>query len=87
MLLLPSFLPSTQQLHLVGNDVRGVMRHAVLFVLSVAQAPLNVDSRSLADVLVHYFRQAVKNVEAAAAGYRFDKQNEEMLLDQEPAEA
>ena len=34
-----------------------------------------------------YFRQAVKNVEAAANGYRFDKQNEEMLLDQEPVEA
>lgn len=29
-----------------------------------------------------YFRQAVKNVEAAAAGYRFDKQNEDLLLDE-----
>ena len=32
-----------------------------------------------------YFRQAVKNVEAAAAGYRFDKQNTELLLDAEDA--
>ena len=31
-----------------------------------------------------YFRQAVKNVEAAAQGYRFDKQNDELLLDAEP---
>ncbi len=30
-----------------------------------------------------YFRQAVKNVEAAAAGYRFDVQNTELQLDQE----
>lgn len=30
-----------------------------------------------------YFRQAVKNVEAAAAGYRFDKQNSEMALEEE----
>ncbi|MCY1234734.1 hypothetical protein D9M72_473220 [compost metagenome] len=30
-----------------------------------------------------YFRQAVKNVEAAAQGYRFDKQNDELLLDVE----
>ncbi|MES2910587.1 MAG: DNA methyltransferase [Pseudomonadota bacterium] len=28
-----------------------------------------------------YFRQAVKNCEAAAAGYRFDKQNEELVLE------
>lgn len=28
-----------------------------------------------------YFRQAVKNVEAAAQGYRFDKQNAEMALE------
>lgn len=33
-----------------------------------------------------YFRQAVKNVEAAAAGYRFEKQNTELLLE-EGAEA
>lgn len=33
-----------------------------------------------------YWRQGVKNVEAAAAGYRFDKQNTELLLDaEEPA--
>lgn len=32
-----------------------------------------------------YFRQAVKNCEAAAAGYRFDKQNEELLLDEAEA--
>ncbi len=29
-----------------------------------------------------YFRQAVKNVEAGAAGYRFEKQNEELILDE-----
>jgi DNA modification methylase len=28
-----------------------------------------------------YYRQAVKNVEAGAAGYRFEKQNEELLLE------
>lgn len=30
-----------------------------------------------------YFRQAVKNVEAAAAGYRYDKQNGELSLQEE----
>lgn len=34
-----------------------------------------------------YFRQAVKNVEAAAAGYKFEAPNEELLLDSEPEEA
>jgi len=38
-----------------------------------------------AELKPSYFRQAVKNVEAGAAGYRFDKQNLEMVL--EPAEA
>lgn len=34
-----------------------------------------------------YFRQAVKNCEAAAAGYRFDKQNEDLVFsDQEASE-
>lgn len=32
-----------------------------------------------------YFRQAVKNVEAAAAGYRFERPNEELSLEQEAA--
>jgi hypothetical protein len=32
-----------------------------------------------------YFRQAVKNVEAAAAGYRFERQNAELEFDQEAA--
>jgi hypothetical protein len=29
-----------------------------------------------------YFRQAVKNVEAAAAGYRFEKVNGDLLADE-----
>jgi hypothetical protein len=34
-----------------------------------------------------YFRQAVKNVDAGAQGYRFEKQNAELLLDEVDAEA
>lgn len=37
-----------------------------------------------AELKASYFRQAVKNVDAAAQGYRFDKQNEELQLDAEP---
>lgn len=33
-----------------------------------------------------YWRQGVKNLEAAAAGYRFDKQNAELLIDEVPEE-
>lgn len=33
-----------------------------------------------------YYRQAVRNCEAAVSGYRFDKQNSELLLDEEPSE-
>jgi len=34
-----------------------------------------------AELKASYFRQAVKNVQAAAEGYRFDKQNDELLLE------
>lgn len=34
-----------------------------------------------------YWRQGVKNLEAAAAGYRFDKQNAELLIDEVPEAA
>jgi hypothetical protein len=34
-----------------------------------------------AELKESYFRQAVKNVEAAAEGYRFDKTNEEFIFD------
>lgn len=34
-----------------------------------------------AELKASYFRQAVKNIEAAAEGYRFEKQNEELQLD------
>ena len=36
-----------------------------------------------AELKASYFRQAVKNVEAAAQGFRFDKQNDELQLDAE----
>lgn len=40
-----------------------------------------------AELKPSYFRQAVKNIEAAAAGYRFEKTNSELLLDEEATEA
>lgn len=36
-----------------------------------------------AELKSSYFRQAVKNLEAAEAGYRFDKVNEELMLEDE----
>jgi hypothetical protein len=36
-----------------------------------------------AELKESYFRQAVKNVEAAAKGYRFDKTNEEFAFEAE----
>lgn len=40
-----------------------------------------------AELKASYFRQAVKNVDAAARGYRFDRQNADLLLDAEPEAA
>jgi DNA modification methylase len=56
---------------------------------SEVYSPIVLGRRAIgAELKASYFRQAVKNVEAAAQGYRFDKQNDELLLEvEEEAEA
>lgn len=49
---------------------------------SEVYSPICMGRRGVgAELKASYFRQAVKNVEAAAAGYRFEKQNEEFAFD------
>lgn len=49
---------------------------------SEVYSPICLGRRGMgAELKESYFRQAVKNVEAAAQGYRFDKTNEEFVFD------
>lgn len=57
-----------------------------LGVGSEAYGALTADRKAMGwELKGSYFRQAVKNVEAAAAGYRFERPNEELSLEQEAA--
>jgi DNA modification methylase len=50
---------------------------------SEVYSPLVLGRRAIgAELKPSYFRQAVKNVEAAANGYRFDKENTELMLEE-----
>lgn len=51
---------------------------------SEVYSPVMLGRRGIgAELKASYFRQAVKNCEAAANGYRFDKQNDDLMLDVE----
>lgn len=53
---------------------------------SEVYSPILLGRRGIgAELKESYFRQAVKNVQAAVDGYRFDRQNGELALDQIPA--
>lgn len=52
---------------------------------SEVYVPLTLGRKAMGwELKPSYFRQSVKNTEAGAAGYRFDKQNEDLMFDEQP---
>src|SRR5690606_13823765 len=64
-----AFTTAAQHLHFVGNDVRGVLLHAILTgVLVVTQAAFDVDRAALAQVFAGDFAELAEEHHAVPFG-------------------